>query len=76
MREIWSLSTFFVNLFYFLLFCFSFKRKLSIRSSSIQSYNSISRRNKMNSDVKQEKERVSEHLRDEKVSDTSVLVQV
>ena len=30
----------------------------------------------MNSDVKQEKERVSEHLRDEKVSDTSVLVQV
>ena len=30
----------------------------------------------MNSDVKQEKERVSEYLRDEKVSDTSVLVQV
>lgn len=30
----------------------------------------------MNSDVKQEKERVNQCLRDEKVCDTSVLVQV
>ena len=30
----------------------------------------------MNPDVQQEKERVNEYLRDEKVSDTSVLVQV
>ena len=30
----------------------------------------------MNSDVKQEKERVNQYVRDEKVSDTSVLVQV
>ena len=30
----------------------------------------------MNSDIKQEKERVNQYVRDEKVSDTSVLVQV
>ena len=30
----------------------------------------------MNSDVKQEQEKVNQYLRDEKVSDTSVLVQV
>ena len=36
----------------------------------------MSPRNEMNFDVKQEKERVSQYIRDEKVSDTSVLVQV
>ena len=55
---------------------FSFKHKLSIHSSSVQRYNSMSPRNGMNFDVKQEKERVNQYLRDEKVSDTSVLVQV
>ena len=30
----------------------------------------------MNSDVQQEKERVNQYLRDEKIRDTSVLVQV
>ena len=36
----------------------------------------MSQRNKINSGVKQEKERVDQYLRDEKVSDISVLLQV
>lgn len=55
---------------------FSFKDKLSILSSSVQRYNTMSPRNEVNSDVKQEKERVHQYLHDEKIGDTSVLVQV
>ena len=55
---------------------FSFKHRLSLFSSPVKRYNSMLPQNEMNSDVKQEQEKVNQYLRDEKVSDTSVLVQV
>ena len=54
-----------------LYFFFSFKHKLSIRSSSVQRDISIAPRNEMNSDIKQEKERVNQYVRNEKVIDCS-----